>query len=521
MPEVSGSAVPVRAEGYGWRHAGRRRPALKDLDLHVEAGERVLLLGASGAGKSTLLHALAGLLTEEDAGGEQSGRLSVGGLEPRRARGRAGLVLQDPDSQVVLSRVGDEVAFGAENLRVPAAQIPDRVARALSDVGLGHLPAGHPTAALSGGQKQRLALAAVLAMEPGLLLLDEPTANLDPGGVLEVRDAVARSVQRTGATLIVVEHRTAVWAEVVNRVIVLAGDGGLLADGPPEQVLGHGPGRAALAAAGVWLPGLDPLAGSAPAPRRGAPADGEPLLTAAGVAVGRSRNAAPVLSGVNLQLRAGSVTGLLGPNGAGKTTLALALGGLAPVLAGTLRAEPALAAGLAAEPLRWKPAQLIQRIGSVFQEPEHQFLTGTVRDELAYGPRRAGREREAAARIEELAERLRLAHLLAANPFTLSGGEKRRLSVATVLAATPRVLLLDEPTFGQDAITWAQLVRLLAEQADQGRAVLAVTHDADFTAALGAGVVRLGTAEQDSGQDSEQQAGQQPEPQGESQRAGR
>lgn len=492
MPDRPAAPAEVRAEGFGWRHAGRRRPAVSGLDLHIRAGERVLLLGVSGAGKSTLLHALAGILADDegDGGGEQSGRLSIDGVDPRRARGRAGLVLQDPESQVVLSRVGDEVAFGAENLRVPAAQIPSRTARALEDVGLGHLPHGHPTAALSGGQKQRLALAAVLAMQPGLLLLDEPTANLDPAGVLEVRDAVARAAERTGATLIVVEHRTAVWAPVVDRVLVLAADGGLLADGPPEQVLGGQGIRSRLAAAGVWVPGLDPLAadGGPPLPAPGAA--GEALLTAEDLAVARNRHAGPVLAGVDLQLRAGTVLGVVGPNGAGKSTLALALGGLTAPWAGSLRAEPALRGTLAAEPRRWKPPQLIQRIGTVFQEPEHQFLTGRVRDELAYGPRRIRRERDSA--VEELAERLRLGHLMDVNPFTLSGGEKRRLSVATVLAAAPQVLLLDEPTFGQDARTWAQLVRLLAEQAAGGRAVVAVTHDVDFLAALDAARLRVG-----------------------------
>ncbi|WP_173401520.1 ABC transporter ATP-binding protein, partial [Arthrobacter sp. H5] len=159
--------VAVTADGWGWRHAGRRKWAVRDIDLSIEPGQRVLLLGASGAGKSTLLHGLAGTLGDHGEG-EQQGTLSLDGQWPSHSRGRSGLVLQDPDTQIVLARVGDEVAFGAENLAVPRAEIWPRVRQALDDVGL-DVSLERPTTALSGGQKQRLALAAVLAMQPGLL----------------------------------------------------------------------------------------------------------------------------------------------------------------------------------------------------------------------------------------------------------------------------------------------------------------------------------------------------------------
>ena len=484
---AAATPVAVSARDWGWRHAGRKAQAVAGVSFDISPGERVLLLGASGAGKSTLLHALAGVLGE-DTGGTETGSLQLDGVHPQGARGRAGLLLQDPESQIVLSRVGDEVAFGAENLGVPRTEIWQRVHTALDDVGL-RVPLEHSTAALSGGQKQRLALASILAMSPGLLLLDEPTANLDPDGVLEIRDAVQRVLEGTGATLIVVEHRVAAWAELVDRVIVLDAGGGLLADGPPGEVLTAEQTRARLAEAGVWLPGaaLDvppPLPPVSSAPE---------LLDADSLEVARTPKGQSVLSGVDMSLQAGDALGITGPNGAGKSTLALTLGGLLRPRGGTLAAAPALAREAGNIPSKWKSAQLVTRIGTVFQEPEHQFLTGSVRDELAFGPRRAGRsDAEVQATVEELAQRLRLAALLKVNPFTLSGGEKRRLSVATMLATSPDILLLDEPTFGQDANTWKELVSLLAElRRDSGCAVVSVTHDREFIAALGGRVLRV------------------------------
>jgi energy-coupling factor transport system ATP-binding protein len=509
----------VTARGWGWRHAGRPRPAVHGLDLDIRPGERVLLLGPSGAGKSTLLHALAGVLGDSSAGAasagspadaedaDETGSLLIDGAPPRAQRGRAGLVQQDPETQVVLSRLGDDVAFGAENLSVPPAEIWRRVHEALDDVGLARLPLDHPTAALSGGQKQRLALAGILAMRPGLLLLDEPTANLDPAGVLEVRDAVGRCLDKTGATLVVVEHRVAVWKDLVDRIVVLqpgsATGSAVLIDGPPDRVLVQA--RDMLIAAGVWVPGHIPqtrartgLTGGAPAAAltgAAGPAAGQLLLAAEQLAVSRERPRRaglrggfrsipprPVQSGITAQVRAGEALTITGPNGTGKSTFALTLAGLLRPVSGAVSATPELGAGAGIDPYKWKAEQLIARIGTVFQEPEHQFVTGRVLDELMFGPRHLGRGEE---RVDELLERLRLAELVDANPYTLSGGEKRRLSVATVLAAHPQVLVLDEPTFGQDANTWAELASFLSELLDAGTAVVSVTHDEEFTAVLG------------------------------------
>ncbi|CCQ44153.1 ABC transporter family protein [Pseudarthrobacter siccitolerans] len=496
----------VSARGWGWRHAGRAKPAVRALDLDIQPGERVLLLGPSGAGKSTLLHALAGVLGDVNDDGEASesdetGSLLVDGTYPREQRGRAGLMQQDPETQVVLSRVGDDVAFGAENLAVPRDDIWARVHEALDDVGLSHLPLDHPTSALSGGQKQRLALAGILAMRPGLVLLDEPTANLDPAGVLEVRDAVARCVDKTGATLVVVEHRVSVWKDLVDRIVVLqpgsSTDPAVLLDGPPDRVLNEA--RSMLVAAGVWVHGYLPETRQ----RAAVPASGtgDLLLAAEQLAVSRERARRkglrklppmPVQQDISAQVRAGQALAITGPNGAGKSTFALTLAGLLEPVAGKVSATLALSRGAGIDPYQWKAEQLIERVGTVFQEPEHQFVTGKVLDELLFGPRHLGHGTE---RVDELLERLRLTELVDANPYTLSGGEKRRLSVATVLAAHPQVLVLDEPTFGQDANTWAELASFLTELLDAGTAVVSVTHDAEFTAALGGTELRMAAAQ--------------------------
>jgi energy-coupling factor transporter ATP-binding protein EcfA2 len=472
---MSAGGAAVAAHGWHWRHAGRSSWAVSDLDLTVEPGQRVLLLGASGSGKSTLLQGLAGLLGRSEDG-DEAGRLLVDGVSPAARRNRIGMVLQNPDSQVILSRVGDDVAFGMENLNVAREAIWPRARRALAAVGL-EFPLRHDTSRLSGGQQQRLALAGVLAMDPGLILLDEPTANLDPAGVAAVRDAVAAVAERTGATLIVVEHRTAVWLPVVDRVIVLGSRGEVVADGPPAGIVVREGGF--LARAGVWVPGADPPS----IERRGAP--GEPLVDAVELSVGY--RGGPQTPGMTFEIPRASVNVVTGPNGAGKTALALTLGGLLPPRGGRVEARDGFApAAHRREPVRWRSRELLTRIGSVFQNPEHEFLTGSVRDELALGPRALGHDDAAVARVgDALMERLRLGGLADANPYTLSGGEQRRLSVATVLATRPELVVLDEPTFGQDRNTWEELVRLLAELADDGTAVVAVTHDLDFASVLG------------------------------------
>lgn len=460
MSEVGAAgATKVTARGYGWTHAGRAAAALADIDFVIEPGEKVLLCGDSGSGKSTLLAAIAGVLGGDDEGtrvGEILLEGADGNVEQPGRTIPVGLVLQDPDSQVIAARVGDDVAFGCENLAYPREEIWQRVTAALEMVGP-YVDLDFPTERLSGGQKQRLALAGVIAMGAGVVLLDEPTANLDPEGARDVIGAVSTMVERTGATLIVVEHQHAAWKGVLDRAIELK-DGRIVADGPINSVVAN---RAV-----TDLPEARDVAKHR-----------EPALWSTDLV---TRFGPPR----SFELPRGASTVLTGPNGAGKTTWMMTVAGLLPAESGEIGVADFVRRGLKGSPLEWKSRELADRIGFVFQNPEHQFVARTVAEELRVGPKVMRRE-VPEAHIAELVDALRLGHLLNANPFTLSGGEKRRLSVATALVSAPEVLLLDEPTFGQDPHTFSELVWLLRRMADEGTTIASVTHDPLFISALG------------------------------------
>ncbi|SDT02352.1 energy-coupling factor transport system ATP-binding protein [Brevibacterium siliguriense] len=485
-------ALPITAAGYSWTHTDRDLPAVGPLDLKIAAGEKVLLLGASGAGKSTFLHAVAGVLPEES--GEATGELLVGDGEPDPRRGSTGLVLQDPDSQVIFSRIGDDVAFGMENLGLPAEVIEARIPESLRALGL-DLPPEHPSAALSGGQKQRLALAGIHAMAPEVIVLDEPTANIDPASAAGVRDAVLTVQSETAATMLVVEHRVELWIDHVDRVVVLGRDG-ILVQGPPRQIFTDPDLTDVLIDCGIWMPQRSPT------PRRDGSDGtnrtsgrlGEVLLRTDRLSVARPRMTTPAATDLELSLHTGQALGIVGANGAGKSTTALTLAGLLPEFSGQVLAEAALREGAKRDrPFAWPSKQLAARIGMVFQEPAHQFLTSSVAAELELGPRLAGwSAAESQARVDELLEGLGLTGLAFAHPQSLSGGEKRRLSVAAMLAPRPRVLIVDEPTFGQDALTWAGLVEMFLDTLGHGSAVVAVSHDLAFLEAIGADLLEPG-----------------------------
>lgn len=484
MPPVPRGAVHVR--GLSWRPAARRSPVLRDLDLSIAPGERVLLAGPSGAGKSTLLRAIAGLLLTADVG-DLDGEVLVGGVPPAQEPGRVGMLLQDPTAAVVAERVGRDVAFGLENLQVPRREIWPRVARALAAVGF---PYGvdHLTSALSGGETQRLALAGGLALAPDVLLLDEPTSMLDPAAAADVRAAVLAVAQERGSTMVVVEHRIGPWLDHVDRLLVMDHDGQIVADGSPPAVLEqHGP---ALADRGVWVPGIpDPEPADVPAALVGPHRDPQPrdevVVRAQALVVRRQprllarRAAATVaLDGVDADLRAGSVLAVTGESGSGKSTLLGVLAGLDRPDAGYVESSAELATGRGRTPWAWHSTDLAARLAWVPQRPEHGVVARTVLGELLAAPRALGRPADDAhRRAGALLETLGLGALAEASPHHLSGGEQRRLMVAAALAHGPSAVLVDEPTVGQDRRTWALVVGACRAAADAGTAAAMATHD--------------------------------------------
>ncbi len=438
------------------------------------------MVGPSGSGKSTLGLALAGIVPR-DRPGDWRGTIELDGIElatlpPVAVAERVGIVFQDPSSQLVMDRVEDDIAFGLENRAWPLEAMRQRVPEALREAGLAGLERRRPNR-LSGGQQQRLALAGVLAPRPGLLVLDEPTANLDPDGTAAFFDRLARIRSTRAATVVLIEHRVEQAWPLADRLLALNADGTPLDEGPPEAVIARS--GEAMRRAGIWLPeaveaALDRAAGRASrdrgptwtVPHAGF---GQALVVAESVTFGYERSL-PVIVDVSLELAEGERIALLGANGSGKSTLAR-------LLVGLLRPDRGRVTLHGVEPSRLRPRELAHRAAYVFQNPEHQLLTDRVADEVMLGLEPA--ERAAAAMLMERL-RLPLATFGERSPYSLSGGEQRRLSLACALVRNPSVLVLDEPTFGQDRRGYVGLVEILHERVAAGTCLITATHDPRF-----------------------------------------
>ena len=428
-------------------------------------------MGPSGSGKSTLALALAGLVPRE-LPGEFRGRIVV---DDQRG---VGVVFQDPASQLVMDRAEDDVAFGLESRAWPREAMLARVPEALEQAGLGGLGRRRSTT-LSGGQQQRLALAGVMAPRPGILVLDEPTANLDPPGAAAFMASLAALRRDRSATIVLVEHRVDLAWQLADAVLALGPDGQPIDLGPPSEVVARSGHR--LVAQGVWLPAeLERELGVSRATARLDRAIGPTVAVAEDVSFAYAPGPAAV-EGADLAVAAGERLALVGPNGSGKTTLGRLLVGLLRPSSGRVRLG-------GDDPARLRAAVLARRAGYVFQDPEAQFLATSVRAEVELGLRA-----DEAARVPDVMDALGLplGSFGGRSPYTLSGGEQRRLSLACILVRRPGLLVLDEPTFGQDRRGYESLLGILRERVDEGTAIVAATHDLRLVEDLASRVIAM------------------------------
>jgi energy-coupling factor transport system ATP-binding protein len=507
---AASAAAPVLAvavEDVTFTYPDGERPALTGVRLRVAEGEMVGVMGASGAGKSTLAKCLNRIVPEFE-GGSFRGVVRIGGQPLDGARvcevsPRVGMVFQDFETQLFSTNVAHEVAFAMEQVGMDRETMARRIRPALEAVGLAGFEHRDPTS-LSGGEKQRLAIASVLALRPSVIVLDEPTTDLDPEGKVEIF-ALIRRLREQGLSLIVIEHEADA-LRGADRLVLLRG-GEIIAEGAPDDLLirltlleecgVHPPGlNRVLAALEIKshassvdeahalirraLPHLDPShvtsetcsvssASTDNSPSVAAVPNPAPLVEVRGLSFNYPGGPL-VLDSVDLRIEPGEFVAIVGQNGSGKTTLAKHLMGLLRPGAGTV-----MLAGR--DRITMPPAESAHEVGYVFQNPDHQIFAASVDEEVAFGPRNFGlAQDEVERRCDEALRAVGLENARSLDPFLLGKGERQRLAVASVLALRPRLLILDEPTTGLDYREQRRMMALVTELNRGGIAILMITH---------------------------------------------
>lgn len=466
----------LRVGRLSFRYRDRAEHAIHGIDLTIGAGELVLVAGASGCGKTTLIRAVNGLVPRSYKG-ELEGQILVCGEETTgqslaEISQNVGTLLQDPERQILGTKVINEVAFGLENLALSRPDIRQRAETALERLSIGHLR-DRETYLLSGGEKQKVALAGVLAMEPKLLLLDEPLASLDPASAQEALRTV-RELVDAGMSVLLVEHR-------VEDALRIAPDRALYMEDGETRYLGSTEGlRDNVDYHEVKLPAAIVIEQAArePAPPQFEPAvksvrgGPEPLVEFEGVGFGYGEGP-EVLADIDLEIGAGEIVAVLGPNGAGKTTLVKHAIGLLDPRRGRVRIQ-----GRPTEEL--SIAEIAGTLGYVFQSPSHMLFAPSVGEELSFGPRNLGHQPE---RIKEevgyAIEVMNLTGMEEDPPLALSFGQQKRVSIGAILAMRSRILIMDEPTAGQDYKNYMSFMDSILETPGF-EAVLFITHDIDL-----------------------------------------
>ncbi|MDD2553520.1 MAG: energy-coupling factor transporter ATPase [Desulfotomaculaceae bacterium] len=459
----------VRVSGVSFKYKGKKESALSDIDLRVDKGEFISITGGSGCGKSTLALCLAGFIPHH-VEGEMGGSVIINGMDsrqfpPQKLAGIIGLVQQDPEAQLCTLKVLDEVAFGPENLCLSREEIKDRVEWALGAVSSLHLK-DREVYTLSGGEKQRVAIASVLAMKPSLIILDEPTANLDPCGTAEVLRVIKK--METDTAVIIIEHRLKQLIPISDRLLVMD-KGRIISDGKPGPVYKEYCRRqkhyfgAGLKSGSSDEPGL-----LVPEERR---CKAGPVLSVSGLTV--NCGGKKILEDLSFDIHSGRITAVMGGNGSGKTTLLLSLLGIHKPERGRIVYRNR-------DITRDKVSRRARDMGMVFQNPNHQIFENTVLREAALPSLMLYGDEVKAARIDALLSEFDLLQYRDGIPFSLSLGEKKRLTLVSVLGYQPEILLLDEPLIGQDYrradIFWHAVLR----HSSTGGATVIVCHDPDF-----------------------------------------
>lgn len=493
------SDLPLSIESLSFRYRSRSAPAIRDISLQVPAGEILLVAGASGCGKTTLARCINGLIPRSYKG-ELSGRVllkgqETGGLSLARISRLVGTVLQDPERQILGTRVATEVAFGLENLALPRPEILKAVDEALAYLGISHLRE-RETFNLSGGEKQKVALAGVLAMRPSLLLLDEPLASLDPASAQETLSLVRRLADE-GMAVVMVEHRVEDVLKIRPERVLFMQEGQIRYLGPAEGLVGvvdyhevklPAPMIIEMAAAEakkntkvpqqvspslkINTPASKPGSTTLPYPVSKSSSGDKPLVQFDQVVFGYDSEQT-VLQGVSLSIHRGDIIAVLGPNGAGKTTLVKhAIGLLKP------RAGRVLVNGR--DTREQSVAQIASSLGYVFQSPSHMLFAPTVSEELAFGPKNLGHEPEQIQKeVKEAIQTVNLSGMEGNPPLALSFGQQKRVSIAAILAMRSRILVMDEPTAGQDFMNYMSFMDAIL-QMPGFEAILFITHDVDL-----------------------------------------
>ena len=494
----------IRFEDVTITYSGASRPALSNVNLRLDEGELVLVVGRTGSGKTTLLRAMNGLVPHF-TGGSLSGRILVGGRDtathpPRELADLVGVVPQDPSSGFVTDTVEEELAYGMECLGLAPDVMRRRVEETLDLLGLNDLR-NRPLLSLSAGQQQRVSIGAVLTSHPKVLVLDEPTSALDPGAAEEVLAALQRLVHDLGVTVVLAEHRLERVVQFADRVIVVPGDAQPLVIGTPAEVMRLAPIAPPVVELGR-LAGWSPLpltvrdARRAAGPLRDLLVGHTPPLRAIDGGLGSESlvettdltvryGQRPALRSVSLTIRGGEVVALMGRNGAGKSTLLHAIVGLRASAGGSV-----LTGGK--DPRNLHGADLVHAVGLVPQEPGDLLEATTVTDECRAADRDAGADHGTTRALLAL---LAPDVIDTTHPRDLSEGQRLLLALAVILAARPPLLLLDEPTRGLDYPTKARLVEVLRDLAKAGHGIMLATHDVELAAEVATRVVVLAEGE--------------------------